>query len=64
MRNTNEYEAVDKAALYDALLQLHQCPNRHCRRTDLKLVAYTKDVYGCPDCKETWHIISAQEAQR
>lgn len=53
MRQDNRYEALDKAALYDALLALKTCPN--CRR-DLRPVAYCADVWACVTCDETWHI--------
>jgi len=54
-----DYEATDKAALYQALLALHTCP--HCR-ADLQPVALCADVWGCqgngarPHPVETWHI--------
>jgi ribosomal protein L37AE/L43A len=53
MRHTNEYESIDKAALYDALLALRTCP--HCR-ADLLVYPLANDVWGCKECKETWYL--------
>lgn len=52
MRTENRWEDTDKAALVNALLALKTCPR--CRR-DLHLVAFLDHVYGCADCRETWH---------
>ncbi len=51
--HSNEYEAMDKAALHNALLALHTCPT--CRN-DLQPVAFSADVWGCAECRETWHL--------
>ena len=53
MRTDNRFEDIDKAALHNALLNLHTCPN--CRR-NLQPVALFEDVWGCASCKETWHL--------
>lgn len=53
-----DYEAIDKAALHNALLQLHTCPR--CRR-DLQSVALCENVWGCKSCKETWHVEPQKE---
>jgi ribosomal protein L37AE/L43A len=53
MKVDRAYEAIDKAALYKALLALRTCPN--CRG-DLQPVAFCADVWGCNECKETWHL--------
>lgn len=56
MRQDNRFEAIDKAALHNALLDLKTCPRCY---ADLRPVAFFKDVWGC-DSKlhsfETWHI--------
>lgn len=51
-----DYEAVDKAALYNALLALHVCPNKRCGRPDLQPVALSEDTWGCAQCHETWYL--------
>lgn len=53
MKPDNRFEALDKAALHNALLALHTCP--HCRN-DLLPVALVDHVFGCEQCRETWHI--------
>lgn len=53
MKRDNRFENLDKAALSTALLELHTCPQ--CR-VALRPVALCQGVYGCPDCKETWHL--------
>ena len=53
MKTDNRFEAIDRAALHNALLELHTCPR--CR-ADLLPIAGCAHVYGCPDCRETWHI--------
>jgi ribosomal protein L37AE/L43A len=58
MTHFSEYEDTDKAALVNALLQLHTCP--HCR-ADLQPVALCKDVWGCSACKKTWHVPSVEK---
>ena len=56
----DRFEAIDKAALHNALLALKQCP--HCRR-NLQPVALFEDVYGCDGKQwphhdfETWHLL-------
>lgn len=52
-RIDNKYEAIDKAALQQALLALRTCPS--CRG-DLQPVARLVDVWGCPVCRETYHV--------
>ena len=54
MRQDNRWEAIDKAALHNALLALHTCPR--CR-ADLQPVAFCGDVWGCRDCRETWYVV-------
>jgi len=49
----DRFKDIDRAALKAALLQMHVCP--HCR-ADLKPVAFCADVFGCAECKETWHV--------
>jgi ribosomal protein L37AE/L43A len=51
-----DYEAMDKAALVGALLALYTCPR--CR-ADLRPVPFCEDVWGCADCRETWHVPQA-----
>jgi len=53
MRQDNRFEAMDKAALNEALLALKQCPR--CRG-DLLPVALFDAVWGCKPCKETWYL--------
>lgn len=48
-----DYEAMDKAALYNARLGLKICPN--CT-ADLNPVALYDDVWGCEGCRESWHV--------
>jgi hypothetical protein len=50
--HADRYEAIDKAALYDALVALHTCPR--CR-ADLQPVAFLEDTWGCAVCCETWY---------
>jgi uncharacterized protein YbaR (Trm112 family) len=57
MTTDNRFEQIDKAALHNALLELRTCP--HCR-SDLQPVALLENVYGCPKCRETWHIPPAK----
>lgn len=59
VRIDNKWEALDKAALVQALLALRTCPR--CR-VDLQPVALTEDVYGCPRCGETWHLVLREGA--
>jgi hypothetical protein len=51
-----DYEAVDKAALNNALLALHICPRPRCGRAELLPVALCEDVWGCAQCHETWYL--------
>ena len=53
----DRFEAMDKAALHNALLNLRTCP--HCRN-DLQPVALFEDVWGCRACDETWHLPTVQ----
>ena len=46
-----DYEAIDRAALHNALLALDVCPR--CRG-DLQPVAYAVNTWGCTACRETW----------
>lgn len=55
-----DYEAEDKWALRKALVALHVCPNKGCNRKDLQPVAFTDDVWGCDNCKETWYLPEAE----
>jgi hypothetical protein len=55
-----DYEREDRIALYNALLATGVCPNNRCHRPDLLPVALCKDVYGCPECHETWHLPKAE----
>ena len=52
-RDAERFADLDRAALHNALLALHTCPN--CRRY-LIPVAFCGDTYGCCHCHETWHI--------
>jgi len=49
MNQHTDYEATDRWAL---LSILKICP-RH--RQPLQPVAFCQDVWGCAQCKETWH---------
>jgi len=60
VRQNNRFEQIDKAALHNALLDLHTCPR--CR-DDLKPVALCEDVFGCQRCKETWHIPTVVDSE-
>ena len=51
-----DYEAADKAALRDALVALHVCPNKGCGRGNLSPVGLCVDVWGCVQCGETWYV--------
>lgn len=53
MRRDHRFDDLDNAALRAALLAMHTCPT--CR-ADLVPVALCEDVYGCPQCRETWHL--------
>ena len=53
MADAARFEDMDRAALHNALLALHTCPK--CR-LDLLPVANSADVWGCKDCRETWHV--------
>lgn len=53
---TTRFDDIDKQALENALLRMHQCPR--CRR-DLLPVAFTDRVWGCKDCRETWFVEEA-----
>lgn len=48
-----DYEAMDKAALHNAQLDLHICP---LCTTDLRPVAFFEDTWGCENCHETWWV--------
>lgn len=53
MSHVSEYEEIDRAALYNALLALRTCP--HCRGDLLPANLYA-NVWGCKSCGETWHL--------
>jgi len=53
MKEDNRWEEIDKAALHNALLEMKKCPR--CQQ-DLQPVVFFEDVWGCSDCKETWHL--------
>lgn len=55
MDRARRFEDIDRAALRDALLELRVCPNQACRRY-LKPVALLDEVWGCENCRETWHL--------
>lgn len=57
-RDRGRFEDIDKGALREALLALRTCPR--CRG-DLQPVALTEAVWGCPSCKETWHLPAEQD---
>ena len=48
-----DYEAVDKAALKQALLNLNCCPR--CRK-DMKGAKYYDNVIFCDSCHESWFL--------
>lgn len=53
MPHARDYEATDKAALRQALLNLHTCPE--CR-DDLRPVALFDQVWWCERCRESFYI--------
>ena len=60
MKQDNRFEALDKAALHNALLALKTCPR--CR-ADLRPVALFEDVWGCKEghTLETWYLPKEDE---
>jgi ribosomal protein L37AE/L43A len=48
-----DYEREDRIALYRANLAMLICPR--CRAS-LDSVALLADVWGCGECRETWHL--------
>lgn len=49
-----DYEAMDKAALHNALLALHTCPK--CRRDIRPVWTGEPDMWACVTCDKTWHV--------
>lgn len=54
MKTDSRFEAIDKAALHSALLNLKTCPN--CRRDLMPVGPMLDEVWGCHHCRETWHL--------
>lgn len=60
MRNdADRFREIDDAVLRKCLLDMKICPQ--CR-ADLRTVALLDEVWGCENCKETWHLPSVKIA--
>lgn len=52
--DAERFADIDRAALTDALLALRVCPRCRCK---IRLVGPSlARVFGCAECKETWHL--------
>jgi ribosomal protein L37AE/L43A len=54
--DNSRFEQMDRVALFNALLALHECPKCRVELSQVKTTAKVFTLWNCGECETTWQV--------